>query len=62
MGDVMTELVDQQKITPDTCIRFIEILQKRIDDNDEPRDSYQPDDHFLSVSLIVNQNQINFCL
>jgi len=58
MGEAMTELVDQQKITTDTCIRLIEILQKRIDDNDEPRDFNQPDDRFLMVSLIVNRKKL----
>jgi len=57
MGQKMTELVDQKQITVDICIQFIEILQKRIDNNDEPNELHQFDNYFLMVCLFLNKNQ-----
>jgi hypothetical protein len=58
MGQEMTELVDRQQMTDDICIQLIDILQKRIDNNNEPNDLNQIDDHFLMVSLFINKNQL----
>jgi hypothetical protein len=55
MGKQMTELVDQQKITSDICIQFIEILQKRID---EPNAISKDDVYFLTVSLFLKTNHL----
>jgi len=58
MGQEMTELVDRQQITVDVCIQFIDVLQKRIDNNDEPNDLNHIDDQFLMVNLFINKNQL----
>lgn len=54
MGEEMTKLVDLQQVTVDLCIQLLEILQKRIDNNDEPNDLNNVDDYFLQVSLFRN--------
>ncbi len=56
MGQKMTELIDRQKITVDICSKLIEILQKRIDNNDETYDFSHDVDSFLDVSLFINNN------
>jgi len=53
----MTQLVDLQQVTVDICIQLIEIIQKRIDNNDESNDLDQVD-HFLNVSLVKGKNQL----
>ena len=61
MGEIMSKLVDEQKVTPDTCVRLIEVLQKRIDENDEPREPYQPDDDFFICKYDFALRSNNLC-
>ncbi len=53
----MTQLVDLQQVTVDICIQLIEIIQKRIDSNDESN-YFDQVDHFLNVSLVKGKNQL----
>ena len=52
MGEAMAGLVEEQKVTADICIRLMEALQKRIENDDEPRDNYSVDDAFLIVNIL----------
>jgi len=54
MGELMTELIDRKQITVDICSRFLEILQRRIDNNDEIYET-KICDQFLTVSLFMTK-------
>jgi len=61
MGRELAELVDLRQMNVDICIQLIDILQKRIDRNDEPYDLRDQDDYFLHVNFIFFfvKNQLN---
>ena len=52
MGEVMTRLIEEEKVTADICIQLVDALQKRIENDDESRTNYCPDDMFLIVSVL----------
>jgi hypothetical protein len=59
LGQKMTDIIDPRQITVDICRQLFEILQKRLDNNDEPCDLDQVHDHFFNVSLLINKHQIS---
>ena len=61
MGRELAELIDLRQMNVDICIQLIDILQKRIDRNDEPYDLRDQDDYFLHVNFIFFfvKNQLN---
>ncbi|CAF3723633.1 unnamed protein product [Rotaria sordida] len=54
MGQPMTELIDRRQIPVDICSKFLEILRKQIDNNDEIYDfNYFHHNFFLSVTKLL---------
>ena len=58
MGEVMTHLLEQQKITADICMQLLQALQKRIENNDESKTNNAPDDSFLVVRFLQRATSI----